>query len=184
YFVGAMGVILWNWQNVLPSFLSVFSNAFTGSAAAGGFLGATFAYAFTRGVNRGLFSNEAGQGSAPIVHACAKTKQPAAEGMVSLLEPFIDTIIICTLTGLAILSSGVWTQKHQNSFQTADLQIVAGSWRDDDAAQREALFNFLSQRGDQTVLPFSGSIEVTQGLAVNSADFTVLNARSVAEDLR
>ena len=67
--------------------------------------GASFAYAFNRGVNRGLYSNEAGQGSAPIAHAAAKTKEPVAEGMVAILEPFIDTLIICTLTGLVILSS-------------------------------------------------------------------------------
>ena len=82
----------------MKSFASVFSDVFTGSAATGGFLGATIAYAFNRGVNRGLFSNEAGQGSAPIAHAAAKTDEPVAEGMVSILEPFIDTIIICTIT--------------------------------------------------------------------------------------
>ncbi|MFT4820985.1 MAG: AGCS family alanine or glycine:cation symporter, partial [Candidatus Azotimanducaceae bacterium] len=107
YLIGALGVIITNAENVIPSFLAVFSDAFTGSAATGGFLGATFAYAFNRGVNRGLFSNEAGQGSAPIAHAAARADEPISEGMVSILEPFIDTIIICTVTGLVILSSGV-----------------------------------------------------------------------------
>ncbi len=116
YIIGAFAVIFANIENVGPAFASVISDAFTGSAAAGGFLGATLAYAFNRGVNRGLFSNEAGQGSAPIAHAAAKTKEPVSEGMVSILEPFIDTIIICTLTGLVILSSGVWKEKHQNIF--------------------------------------------------------------------
>ena len=100
-------MIFTNIGNVVPSFISIFADAFNGSAALGGFLGATFAFAFNRGVNRGLFSNEAGQGSSAIAHASAVTEEPVSEGMVSLLEPFIDTIMICTLTGLVILSSGV-----------------------------------------------------------------------------
>ncbi len=116
YAVGALAVIFYNIDNLIPSIVSIFSQVFTGSAAAGGFLGASFAYAFNRGVNRGLFSNEAGQGSAPIAHAAARGDKPAAEGMVAILEPFIDTILVCTLTGFAILSSGVWTEKFQTDF--------------------------------------------------------------------
>ena len=82
YLIGAFAVIIPNIANIAPSFLSIFADAVTGSAAVGGFLGATFAYAFDRGVNRGLYSNEAGQGSAPIAHAAAKTDEPADEGMV------------------------------------------------------------------------------------------------------
>ncbi|MDH5603442.1 MAG: amino acid carrier protein, partial [Cyclobacteriaceae bacterium] len=73
YFIGGFAVILYNYTNIIPSFLSIFSNIFSGSAAMGGFLGASFTFAFNKGVNRGLFSNEAGQGSAPIAHAAAKT---------------------------------------------------------------------------------------------------------------
>jgi alanine or glycine:cation symporter, AGCS family len=116
YALGALAVVVSNIDQVIPSFVAVFRDAFTGSAATGGFLGASFAYAFNRGVNRGLFSNEAGQGSAPIAHASARTEEPVSEGMVSILEPFIDTLIICTLTGLVILSSGVWKEKFPNEF--------------------------------------------------------------------
>ena len=116
YAIGALAVAFSNADQILPSFAAIFSDAFSGSAATGGFLGATFAYAFNRGVNRGLFSNEAGQGSAPIAHASAKTEEPVSEGMVAILEPFIDTLLICTLTGLVILSSGVWTQKFETAF--------------------------------------------------------------------
>ena len=84
-------------------FISIFSSVFTGTAAVGGFIGANFSFAFNRGVNRGLFSNEAGQGSAPIAHAAARAHEPVSEGMVAILEPFIDTIIICSLTGLVLL---------------------------------------------------------------------------------
>uniref|UniRef100_UPI003F6C9DC2 alanine:cation symporter family protein n=1 Tax=Pseudomaricurvus sp. TaxID=2004510 RepID=UPI003F6C9DC2 len=151
-------------------------------AAAGGFLGASFAYAFNRGVNRGLFSNEAGQGSAPIAHASAKTEEPVSEGMVSILEPFIDTIIICTLTGLVILSSGVWTEKHETHFQRADTTFVLGDYSDKDAADREELFHYLN-RGEHSIEPYTGAINVVGGVA-DDLNYTVLSSRSVAEHVR
>ena len=123
YFIGAIAVILYNYENILPSLGAIFGDVFTGTAAVGGFLGGSIAFAFNRGVNRGLFSNEAGQGSAPIAHAAARAHEPVSEGLVALLEPFIDTIIICTLTGLVLLSSGVWTEKIENQFQEADLVV-------------------------------------------------------------
>ncbi|MGK2926420.1 MAG: alanine/glycine:cation symporter family protein, partial [Lysobacterales bacterium] len=107
YFIGALSVIFANTENIVPSLAAIAGDIFTGSSATGGFLGAGIAYAFNRGVNRGLFSNEAGQGSAPIAHAAAKAEHPVSEGMVAILEPFIDTIIICMLTGMVLLSSGV-----------------------------------------------------------------------------
>ncbi|MBK5196637.1 MAG: sodium:alanine symporter family protein, partial [Proteiniphilum sp.] len=93
YFLGAIAVISFNYQHIIPSVVSIFRDVFTGSAAIGGFLGAGFSFAFNNGVNRGLFSNEAGQGSAPIAHAAAKAHEPVSEGMVAVLEPFIDTIV-------------------------------------------------------------------------------------------
>ena len=182
YVIGALGVILYNYQNIIPSFAAVFSGAFNGSAAAGGFLGATFAYAFNRGVNRGLFSNEAGQGSAPIAHASARADEPVSEGMVSLLEPFIDTLIICTLTGLVILSSGVWTEKHMNRFERADMMVVAGSYTDKDEADIKQLFGFLSGH-DSKVKSYTGTVVVADGRPLNQDEFTIINARSVAEDV-
>jgi AGCS family alanine or glycine:cation symporter len=180
YLLGALSVILMNYQNIIPSFISIFSDVFTGSSATGGFLGASFAYAFNRGVNRGLFSNEAGQGSAPIAHASAKADEHVSEGMVSLLEPFIDTIIICTITGLVILSSGVWTQKFDNEFQTADLVILDGIYSEQVELDREALFDFLVNGDDNAVTRFNGTLNVISGLP-DRADFTVLHARSIAE---
>ena len=183
YLVGAFAVILPNIGNIIPSFVSIFSDAFTGSAAAGGFLGATFAYAFDRGVNRGLYSNEAGQGSAPIAHAAARTDEPADEGMVSILEPFIDTIVICTITGLVILSSGVWKEKFDNEFQRADMRFVAGSYEESNAEDVAQLFIFLN--GDESeASSFSGDIALLDGRVVDSnQDFTLLSSRSFAEDV-
>ncbi|PRO71091.1 sodium:alanine symporter family protein [Alteromonas alba] len=183
YLIGALAVIFANIENVAPSFAAVISDAFTGSAAAGGFLGASLAYAFNRGVNRGLFSNEAGQGSAPIAHAAAKTKEPASEGMVSLLEPFIDTIIICTITGLVILSSGVWKEKHENVFDRSDMLFVAGEYTDTEEADKSQLYGFLNSVDGNEVESYTGAITVVNGSAVTGG-FTLINARSVAEDVQ
>ncbi|MBQ4830513.1 AGCS family amino acid carrier protein [Alteromonas sp. CI.11.F.A3] len=183
YLIGALAVIFANIENIIPSFTSVIKDAFTGSAAAGGFLGASLAYAFNRGVNRGLFSNEAGQGSAPIAHAAAKTKEPASEGMVSLLEPFIDTIIICTVTGLVILSSGVWKEKHENVFDRSDMFFVQGQYDDSDQADVDKLYGYLNDVEGNEIKAYTGSITVVNGTAVSDG-FTLLNSRSVAEDVK
>ncbi|WP_442863989.1 alanine/glycine:cation symporter family protein [Alteromonas sp. ASW11-130] len=183
YLIGALAVIFANLENIGPSFMAVISDAFTGSAAAGGFLGASLAYAFNRGVNRGLFSNEAGQGSAPIAHAAAKTKEPASEGMVSLLEPFIDTIIICTITGLVILSSGVWKEKHENVFDRSDMLFIEGVYEESNSEDVAQLYSLINERTDSQVKPYSGTISVVNGVAV-SEGFTLINARSVAEEVK
>lgn len=182
YIVGAFAVILPNLGNIGPSFAAIFSDAFTGSAATGGFLGATFAYVFDRGVNRGLYSNEAGQGSAPIAHASARTDEPADEGMVSILEPFIDTIVICTITGLVILSSGAWKEKFDNEFQRADMRFVAGAYSEQEPADVAQMFSLLN--GDDTVARlYSGELIISEGRAVNSQDFTLMASRSFAEEV-
>jgi AGCS family alanine or glycine:cation symporter len=181
YIIGALGVILVNLPQVGASFIAVFQNAFNGSAAAGGFLGASFAYAFNRGVNRGLFSNEAGQGSAPIAHAAAKADEPVSEGMVSILEPFIDTIIICTLTGLVILSSGVWTEKIENDFQKFDMEFLQGQYSESADDDRAALFEHLNF-GDSKVEMFTGEVEVLAGRMVSN-ELTLIHNRSIAEDV-
>ena len=183
YLIGAFAVIIPNIANVLPSLVAIFSDAFTGSAATGGFLGATFAYAFDRGVNRGLYSNEAGQGSAPIAHASARTDEPADEGMVSILEPFIDTIVICTITGLVILSSGVWMEKFDNEFQRADMSFVAGVYSESNTSNIEELFAYLNGN-ESSASSYSGPVELVAGLIQNVDDFTLIHARSFAENVR
>ncbi len=183
YLIGAFAVIIPNVGNIIPSFLSIFSNAFSGSAAVGGFLGASFAYAFDRGVNRGLYSNEAGQGSAPIAHAAARTDEPADEGMVSILEPFIDTIVICTITGLVILSSGVWMDKFENEFQRADMSFVSGTYTEADADDVASLFSYLSGE-ESAARSYSGQIELSNGVPQNYEAFTLIAARSLAENTR
>jgi AGCS family alanine or glycine:cation symporter len=181
YFIGAISVIFANAENVLPSLAAIAGDIFTGSSATGGFLGATLAFAFNRGVNRGLFSNEAGQGSAPIAHAAAKADHPVSEGMVAILEPFIDTIIICMLTGLVLLSSGVWKEKHENVFQRADLVILDGVWDESSPEHREQLFRFLDPSKQSKVRLYDGRLHVENGLIKDPV--TLIHARSVAEDV-
>lgn len=180
YFLGALSVIIFNYENIVPSFISVFSQIFSGSAATGGFLGATIAYAFNRGVNRGLFSNEAGQGSAPIAHAAARAHEPVSEGLVSILEPFIDTIIICTLTGLTLLASGVWNKKIDNVFQNADMNILAKTYDISTENDKQELFDFLNN-GSELQL-FSGDLQIENGEIKNN--ISVIHARSLAEDIK
>jgi AGCS family alanine or glycine:cation symporter len=102
YVLGALIILINHANYILPSFISIFKEAFSLEAGWGGLL-----TVIMWGVRRGLYSNEAGQGSAPIAHAAAKTKESAREGAVALMGPFIDTIIVCTMTGLAILSTNV-----------------------------------------------------------------------------
>lgn len=177
YFIGAIAVILYNYENIIPSVVSVFADVFSGSAAKGGFLGASIAFAFNRGVNRGLFSNEAGQGSAPIAHSAARAHEPVSEGLVALLEPFIDTIIICSITGLTLLASGVWTQKHQNHFQRAEMQVLSGVFDDEVPEDRARLSAHVNN--ENTLPLFTGRLVVEDGHIVS--DVSLIHSRSLAE---
>lgn len=109
YFIITVIFLVMNSAELPRAIGEVFSGAFNGTAAAGGFAGAGLMLAIRSGIARGLYSNESGLGSAPIVAAAAKTKWPAEQGLISMTGTFIDTIIICTLTGLTIIVSGVWT---------------------------------------------------------------------------
>ena len=180
YLVGSFAVIVSNYENIIPSLQSIFIHVFTPAAAVGGFLGASVAAALTRGVNRGLYSNEAGQGSAPIAHASSKTENPIEEGMVSILEPFIDTIVICTITGLVILSSGVWTEKFENRFEQSSMCYLDGTYSDSVTEDIKILQEYiLSCSGPQT---YSGKEEVIDGKLSNN-EITLMHNRSVSENV-
>lgn len=180
YVLGAVAVLAFNYDQIIPSFLSIFSEVFSGSAATGGFLGASVIYAFNRGVNRGLFSNEAGQGSAPIAHAAARTKEPVSEGIVAILEPFIDTIIICTLTGLVLLSSGVWNEKLPNEFHRVDMSVIDGSYSENDAGDLQLLYNHLNNK--KSLKAYTGALECENGV-LDLSDVTLIVSESVAEEV-
>ncbi|NIQ02440.1 MAG: amino acid carrier protein [Nitrospinaceae bacterium] len=133
YFAGSIIIIISHW-NELPAGLSaLFQQAMSGAAASGGFAGATVAQAIQFGVERGMFSNESGMGSAPIVAAAAKTNQPAKQALVSMTGTFLDTIIVCSLTGLVLSTTGVWNSGETGAALTlqafkAGLPGEWGSW--------------------------------------------------------
>jgi len=142
YILSSLAVILLNYEKILPAFGQIFYFAFNDvpSAAGGGFAGATVMTVMRFGVARGLFSNESGLGSAAIAHAPAKTDEPVREGLVAMMGPFIDTILICTMTALVIIISGLW-----------------------DKGQSGAA---LSSSAFQATLPVAGKYVVSLGLTI------------------
>jgi AGCS family alanine or glycine:cation symporter len=188
YFGGALIILAENYQNIIPSFNAIFAQVFTGSAAVGGFLGASFAMSLKYGVARGLYSNEAGQGSSPIAHASSKNKS-IDQGVVSILEPFIDTIVVCSVTALVILSSGVWTQKFDTNFSKTDMVVLEGIYSDEKTVDGSYLYpdhineltNYV-QSVDSNVKEFSGLLEIEDGKLISN-NVTVIHSRSIAEDI-
>jgi AGCS family alanine or glycine:cation symporter len=126
YVTGAMIILVLNAPAVFPTLLLIFQEAFNPTAGVAGTGIGAILVTMMWGVRRGLFSNEAGQGSAPIAHAAAKTDEPVSEGVVALLEPFIDTIVICTMTGLVLIMTGVFTERFPTeiAFSGGDISYV------------------------------------------------------------
>ncbi len=126
YVAGALLILIMNAPDVLPTVVIIFKEAFNPTAGVAGTGIGAILVTMMWGVRRGLFSNEAGQGSAPIAHAAAKTDEPVSEGVVALLEPFIDTIVICTMTGLVLVMTGVNTAqfKTEITFSGGDISYV------------------------------------------------------------
>ena len=188
YFGGALIILTENYQNIIPSFNAIFSQVFTGSAAVGGFLGASFAMSLKYGVARGLYSNEAGQGSSPIAHASSKNKS-IDQGVVSILEPFIDTIVVCSVTALVILSSGVWTQKFDTTFAKTDMVILDGVYSDEKNSDGSYVYpdhiseltNYV-QSIESNVKEYNGTISIEDG-RIYDPNITILHSRSIAEDI-
>lgn len=126
YLLAAILVVVMNLGEVPNMLRLIFTSAFSTAEAGGAFLGGTAGFAFLWGMKRALFSSEAGQGSAPIAHSAAKTDEPVREGVVAGLEPFIDTLVVCTLTTLVILLSGAWNRGPEALFTVPEqVRIVA-----------------------------------------------------------
>jgi AGCS family alanine or glycine:cation symporter len=192
YVAGAAIILIVNYETFLPSLGLIFREAFNPSAGIAGTGLGVFLTTMMWGVRRGLFSNEAGQGSAPIAHAAAKTDEPVSEGVVALLEPFIDTIVICTMTALVIINTGVWddTIPTEITLSGGDLSYVSrteeGAFASVGAPAEPIVFEsgvpVSTEAGSPMIAwhevaltelyvdrelrqPFSGSIEARQGLA-------------------
>ena len=188
YVLGALVVIVLNVGELLPSLALIFREAFNPTAGVAGTGVGAFLVTLMWGVRRGLFSNEAGQGSAPIAHAAARTDEPVSEGVVALLEPFIDTIVICTMTGLVIIMTGVWDDRlpTEITLGRGDITYVAvgedGGNETVSAPPELRIVNGVREGGNVSVgwhdtaletlyedpemtLPFSGTIDTRSGVA-------------------
>ncbi|MGI9240640.1 MAG: alanine/glycine:cation symporter family protein [Verrucomicrobiales bacterium] len=152
YLLAAIAVLLVNASHIPDAIGTIFTEAFSGAAAGGGIVGVLI-----QGIKRGVFSNEAGVGSAPIAHSAVKTDRPASEGLVALLEPFIDTVVVCTMTALVIVTSGMWNVKADT--KAADTPIYAAG--DASAAVTGTLAEAEKLRftGNQVEVDVAGSDE-------------------------
>ena len=131
YFVGCIVVLGLSYEQIPESFALIFRGAFSSLEGTGAFIGGTAGAAFIFGMKRALFSSEAGQGSSPIAHSAARTDEPVREGIVAGLEPFIDTLVVCTLTALVILSTGQWRRGPEAEFAMLPPVVAGeaeGSW--------------------------------------------------------
>jgi AGCS family alanine or glycine:cation symporter len=130
YMLAGSYVLIVNVTELPGIFGLIIRSAFGPTEATGAFLGGTLGYAFLYGMKRALFSNEAGQGTSPIAHSAAKTREPVREGIVAGLEPFIDTIVVCTFTALVILSTGVWNRGPDTEYGVAPAieEVAPGVW--------------------------------------------------------
>ncbi|MEX0681361.1 MAG: sodium:alanine symporter family protein [Balneolales bacterium] len=135
YLITAMIILLINHADLFSSIALIVTSAFSPQAGAFGIGSGTFMMTFVWGIRRGLFSNEAGQGSAPIAHSASKTDQPVRVGVVALLEPFIDTLVICTMTGLVIIVTGSWDSYHPTQLNLSHQEIAYVAY--DDASDSE-----------------------------------------------
>ena len=146
YVIAGFYVLITNFGQIPEMLTLIVKSAFSPTDATGAFIGGTIGSAFLFGMKRAIFSNEAGQGSSAIAHAAAKTNEPVREGLVGGLEPFIDTIVVCTFTALIILSTGIWNRAPDVMFDTAsapqqtatgwaypDMSLPAGEWQDQQA---------------------------------------------------
>lgn len=122
YILGALIILIMNAAKIPGAFAAIFGDAFTGTAAIGGFTGSTLAAAIRYGIARGVFTNEAGLGSAPIAHAAATTDHPIRQGIWGAFEVFVDTILICSMTALVVVESGLW---HSTDLKAAALTTEA-----------------------------------------------------------
>jgi AGCS family alanine or glycine:cation symporter len=127
YLLAGIYVLIVNAAQIPDMFVLILSAAFSPQEASGAFIGGTAGYAFLFGMKRALFSNEAGQGSSPIAHSAAKTDEPVREAIVAGLEPFIDTLVVCTFTSLVILSTGIWNRAPDALYETPPAVVPAGA---------------------------------------------------------
>lgn len=167
YVLGSMVILLKN-AGELPGVLGqIVSGAFTPEAGFGGSAAGAFSLTLLWGIKRGLFSNESGQGSAPIAHAAAKTKEPVREGVVAMVGPFIDTLVICTMTGFIIILAGVWDQRKDDTipFDLGEVTVLSASSIEGGAEAPDADRQAYEVMNAEGFSSFSGTVSVLEGRA-------------------
>jgi AGCS family alanine or glycine:cation symporter len=173
YVLGALAVLFINFGQIPNAFASIFREAFNPTAGFAGTAAGVFSTSLLWGVKRGLFSNEAGQGSAPIAHAAAKGEYPLQEGLVALLEPFIDTIIICSMTALVILTSGLWNTPIEEGHQLSHKDVQVMTWNPEVLPTLESFGTAQGRRGSAATNELAG-IEAKAGSSETQAVQEVL----------
>jgi AGCS family alanine or glycine:cation symporter len=147
YMTATFIILVMNAPAIPAAIILVVDSAFNGAAATGGFAGATLMLALRMGIARGIFSNEAGLGSAPIAHAAAETNSPVRQGTIAMLGTFIDTLVICTMTGLVLIVTGVWSGEPQGAAMTLAAFTGALPYGDIILSLCVALFAFTTMLG-------------------------------------
>lgn len=147
YLVSTLLILLLNLSEIPSALVFIVDSAFNGTAATGGFAGATVMLALRMGVSRGIFSNESGLGSAPIAHAAAETNSPVRQGTIAMLGTFIDTLIICTMTGLVLVVTDVWNSELQGAAMTLQVFDSSLPFGGDILSLCIALFAFTTMLG-------------------------------------
>ncbi len=189
YLLAGTYVLFINSDQILDMLALIFKSAFSAHEASGAFVGGTMGYAFMYGMKRALFSNEAGQGSSPIAHSAAKTDEPVREGVVAGLEPFIDTLVVCTFSALVLLSTGVWNRGAEARFDVPPevISVALDEWslettaippRDEgEWVQGELVFVIIEAHAN----PVSGNdLHRLNGTIVAENGVTVIDWNSIA----
>ena len=183
YLLGGLTILALNIQHVPGAFAAILHDAFNPQAGVGGTGAGVLLTTLVWGIKRGLFSNEAGQGSAPIAHAAAKTDRPVREGAVASLGPFIDTIVICTITGLVVVTMGVWKEKDHAIAKPGDWSIYQ---LPESGPAPKALVELLDEGESLDDKKYVGSFTVTDGavsgVLLSAYDGPVDGGRLLVED--
>lgn len=172
YLLAGFYVLAIHLGDIPDIFRLIIASAFSPVDAGQSFLGATTGYAFLWGMKRALFSNEAGQGSSPIIHSAAKTDEPVREGIVAGLEPFIDTIVVCTITALVVLASGAWNRPPETMLPNGSTLVV----QNPTIAQMGQLPTLTGEGGDQKLVVTDPVAVDTTRLGADRAVFVLVDA--------
>ncbi len=180
FLVISVMVIVTHSSNLLPSIKLIFMNPFSGSAAAGGFIGAGINLIIREGVNRSLFTNEAGSGSSGMAHASSKESNSYNEGVASIIEPFFSTAVMCSLTALVILTAGTWNTKYKNKFDRTDMILLEGKFTDQNNNDIKKLNDHFKKK--KKIPLFNSNLNIKDGKILND-NLTIINLNSIAEDI-